>query len=242
MITGIIVALPEELSTLTQKKLAPGSCAFISENVLVAVSGMGPKNSASATKQLIAKGAARIISWGCAGALDETLKPGDLTIVDTIIAEDTQQLVLDSAWHQQAITELSHFFTIHSGTLAESSKILVSCQDKINLQNTTHAQVLDMESFASANVAIDSQLPFIAIRVIADPVNVDLPAAVDYAMNEHGLLVFRKLVLFLFSHPGQIPSLIRLGLHFRAASNKLKLVAKHLDIITGFDQADSCRQ
>jgi len=45
-----------------------------------------------------------------------------------------------------------------------------------------------------------------------------------------------KLLWFLLTHPTELPGLIKLGLHFNAAKNKLKLVAKHLDIIVGFEQ------
>jgi hypothetical protein len=36
VITGIVVALPEELATLTSKKMAKGRCVFMAENVIVA--------------------------------------------------------------------------------------------------------------------------------------------------------------------------------------------------------------
>ena len=73
MITGIIVALPEELTTLTTKKIAKGSFLYITENILVIYSGAGSVNAATAANLLIANGATRLISWGCAAALAMTL-------------------------------------------------------------------------------------------------------------------------------------------------------------------------
>ena len=63
MITGLVVALPEELTTLTQKKIAKGRCFFITDKLLVAYAGAGPANAQSAAELLVAQGATRLISW-----------------------------------------------------------------------------------------------------------------------------------------------------------------------------------
>ncbi len=88
MITGIVVALPEELTTLTSKKIDKGRCVFIADKLLVAYSGAGPVNAQAAAELLASKGATRLISWGCAAALSETLKPGDLILADKLIDAD----------------------------------------------------------------------------------------------------------------------------------------------------------
>ena len=236
MITGIIVALPEELSTLTKKKIDQGCCQFISEKIVVALSGSGPKNAESATNLLISQGAGGIISWGCAAALDESLKPGDLTLADNLVAGDQTRLSIQSTWRQHTFDALSRQFVIHTGTLAESHQIVSSSQEKLALQNKTKARVLDMESFASAKKAAQASLPFIAIRAISDPVKMDLPVAISHSVNKNGTVDLRKLILFLLLHPLQLPGLVKLGFYFHAATNKLKLVAGLLDIIADFDQ------
>jgi len=43
VITGIVVALPEELTTLTPKKIDKGGCHFVAEKLVVAYSGAGSK-------------------------------------------------------------------------------------------------------------------------------------------------------------------------------------------------------
>jgi hypothetical protein len=48
--------------------------------------------------------------------------------------------------------------------------------------------------------------------------------------------VLRKLLLFLFLHPAELPGLIKLGLHFNAAKKTLKLVASHLGTMADFNQ------
>jgi S-methylmethionine-dependent homocysteine/selenocysteine methylase len=77
-------------------------------------------------------------------------------------------------------------------------------------------------------------LPFLAIRAIVDPVNMDLPLAISYSLNDRGEVELGKLLLFLFLHPTELPGLIKLGLNFSTAKKTLKSIAKHLDKVTNF--------
>ena len=100
MITGIVVALPEELSTLTSKKIDKGCCVFITDTIVLAYSGAGADNARAASELLIAQGATRLISWGCAAALSESLKPGDLVLADTLIDAEGTQIGIHPDWHR----------------------------------------------------------------------------------------------------------------------------------------------
>ena len=235
MITGIVVALPEELGTLTSKRIDKGCCVFISDKVLVAHSGAGIDNARKAAEQLISKGVPHLISWGCAAALDDSLKPGDLTLADTLIGSDKTRLNLDSPWHRLTADHLqSAAIPIHNGRLAESPQIISSSKDKKQMQSKTGAIALDMESVAIAKVAQQKNLPFLAIRAIVDPVHMNLPGAVTHALNDQGDIVLSKLLIFLLAHPVELPGLIKLGFYFRKAKSKLEIVAQQLDTIVSF--------
>lgn len=235
MITGIVVALPEEISTLTKQKINKGDCVFLNEKTLLAFSGTGPENATNASQLLIDKGAKRLISWGCAAALKINLKPGDLILPQILHSESNQQFSLTSSWFQQTLEQLSPL-NPNTGSLAESSIIVAKSSDKKSLHQQTRAIAVDMESVAVTRLAIRNNLPALVIRCIADPVTMDLPNAVSYALNSKGDVILAKLLWFLLTHPNELPSLIKLGLHFNAAKNKLKLVAEHLDTIASFDQ------
>jgi len=234
VIAGIVVALPEELTTLTSKKIAKGYCLFITDKLLVAHSGTGPVNAQSAAELLVAKGATRLISWGCAGALSESLKPGDLILADKLIDAGNVEMAVNADWHSYTINSLANFVVVHSGRLAESTSIVSSSTEKKQLHSTTGAVALDMESVAIAKIARQYELPFLAIRAIADPVNMDLPLAINYSLNDRGEIVLGKLLLFLVLHPAELPGLIKLGLHFNAARNTLKSIARHIDKVADF--------
>ncbi|GAB6141946.1 purine phosphorylase [Methylosoma difficile] len=228
MITGIVVALPDELTTLTAKRVQKKHCLFISDTLLVAYSGTGPANARQAAELLIHKGATQLISWGCAAALSPQLKPGDLALVDTLIDVDNYELSVDKDWHRHAKRLLAKHVTLYCGCLAESTGIVSSKAEKEQLRSFTDAIALDMESVAIAKVAEQHHLPFLAIRSIVDPVSMNLPRAISFAANAEGDIVLARLLLFLALHPLELPQLIKLGLHFSAAKKTLTLIAKHL--------------
>ena len=236
MITGIIIALADEVNSLTSKKINKGDCVFIKDNILVCCSGAGPANARQASQALIDKGATKLISWGCAAALKPELSPGDLVLPETLLTENLTKISQRSSWFISTKALLSELMP-KTGTLIESSSIIAESNAKAHIHQQSSAIALDMESIAVAQVAQEHNIPNLTIRCIADPVSMSLPKAISHAMNQQGNIELSKLLWFLLSHPNELPGLIKLGLHFNAAKNKLKLVAKHIDTIVGFEQS-----
>lgn len=234
MITGIIVALPQELDTLScagweQGQTLNGGIFFITEQLLAVCSGAGAKNAQSAAELLINTGATRLISWGCAGGLDAILNPGDLILVNKLIDENGIPMEMDADLSKKIQQRLSASMRVYVGAILETSSPVTLSKDKIQLHKKTGALAIDMETVACARVAKSHGLPFLAIRAIADPVDMDLPEAINHALDEQGNIKLIKLLAFLVLHPAQLPSLIKLGLHFNAAKKNLKIVASQLD-------------
>lgn len=232
MITGIVAALPEEANTLSTRKIAQGKCIFIADQILLIRSGVGPVNAGNAVKLLLENGAQAIISWGCAAALAQSLKPGDLTLPQDLVTGDQQRLSIDSKWHRHALALLSPQVNIHTGSLAETHHIISTRHEKQAMHELTGAIALDMESAAVAKTAAEAGVPCLVIRTIADPADMDLPAAVSYAMNASGTVEIKKLFRFLAIHPGQLPALGKLALSFHAAARTLKSIAAQLPALT----------
>lgn len=233
-ICGIVVALPEEIATLTRQKLAQGECASIAENILLGLAGAGPLNADRAARQLIAMGADRLISWGCAAALAPQLNPGDLVIASQAISEQQIAFNTDSGWAAKMQRLLPATLPIVNGSLAESSRIVATSTDKKRIHQQTGAVALDMESAAVIRAAEQANLPCLIIRAIADPITMDLPQAVAQSLNDQGQVELMKLLRFLLAHPWEIPALIKLGLHFNAAQKTLKTVARQIGEIIQF--------
>jgi len=178
VITGIIIALPDEINSLTSKKIIKGNCVFINDNTIVACSGAGPSNAAKASQLLIDKGAQRLVSWGCAAALSPDLKPGDFVLPKQLQTENKQLLSIDSNWLENTYKQLSAL-TPNNGLLAESSVIVAESSAKRAIHQQSQAIALDMESIAIAQTAIEHKIPALVIRCIADPVEMSLPRAVS---------------------------------------------------------------
>lgn len=235
MITGIVVALPQELGTLTTRKVVKGQCVFLTDSLALAYSGAGANNAEAAAQLLIAQGATRLISWGCAGALSANLTSGDLVLADELIDADGVIISIDHEWHRRVKTVLektacqSSGFALRCGSLLESKTLVATSRDKQQLHRQSAAIALDMESVAVAKVARAHALPFLVIRAIADPVTMDLPQAVSHALNEQGDVQLGKLLTYLLTHPSELKGLITLGQHFNAAKRTLKLVANQLE-------------
>ncbi|NOU21968.1 MAG: phosphorylase [Methyloglobulus sp.] len=238
MITGIVVALPEELSTLTAKRLEKGCVGHPAEKIWVVYAGAGHENARIASELLVKQGANQLISWGCAAALDGSFKPGDLVLANNCVDADNIEFDLNNeGWLLHTKTCLSKHLTVccYTGKLAESRRIVSSSHDKAQLGSATGAIALDMESVAIARVAQGYGLPFLSIRAIADPLNMDLPKAVSHALNDQGDVGLSKLLAYLLWHPAELPGLIRLGLCFHAAKKTLKQVALAIDAIARFN-------
>lgn len=233
MSCGIIVALPEELATLTSQKLAQGECFNLCDDVLITYAGAGPNNAANAARLLIAKGADRLISWGCAAALASELKPGNLVIADQLYF-DQQIYDTDKRWSHKLRSRLSEKVVVSSGNLVTEMRIVALSSDKLAIHHESNAVALDMESGAIAKVASQTNLPFLALRAIADPVSMDLPNAVVQALNDQGQVDMGKLIRYLVIHPWEIWVLIKLGIHFHAAQKTLKTTAKYLNEVIQF--------
>jgi adenosylhomocysteine nucleosidase len=232
-VCGIVVALPEELATLTGQKPAQGECVSITENILLSFAGAGPINADLAARRLIEQGANCLISWGCAAALAPQLKPGDLVVPERLLSEQ-QAFHTNNQWSQHLQKTMGTQLNLFTGTLAESINIVASSADKRRIHQNCGALALDMESAAVVKAAQQANLPCVVIRAIADPVTMDLPQSVVHALNDQGRVELSKLLRFLLAHPWEIPALIKLGLHFNAARKTLKKIAKQLNEIIHF--------
>jgi len=228
VITGILVALPEELRTLSNSKIRQGECIATAKNTVTILSGSGSENAAIAAQKLLDHGAKQLISWGCAGALAPHLKAGDLVIPTLIQMPNNTKLSTHTQWSRKTVKLLENTIKCYNGKLLESESIISLASHKALQYQRTQALAVDMESGAVARIAAQAQVPFIAIRSIVDPAQLDLPKAINYAMNDQGTIAIPKLMFYLCMHPAELPRLVRLGLHFNAASKTLKHLAQQL--------------
>ena len=223
---GIVVSLPRELKGLTRQPIPVGTWRAITNNTLVALSGMGAERAYRAGAVLVSQGAKALLSWGCAAALDDRISPGCLIIPERIIGASGEIHKVNTEWHQRLYQILERKYPVHTGALVESDAIMKTAAEKRALAKRTQAAATDMESAAQARVAQEHELPFVALRAIVDTVSTDIPENVLKALDPQGNISVWKLLASSYLAPADWMKIVQLGIQFSAARRTLKKTRK----------------
>jgi hopanoid-associated phosphorylase len=179
----------------------------------------GGNGAALRTKleQAIAQGAAGIISFGIAGGLSPSLKPGDC-VIGVEVRDDESRFISDEGWTARLAARLPDAIL---APLAGADAALTSQSGKADLFGKTGAYAVDMESHVVARVAQAHRLPFAVLRTIADPADSALPPLAANAITAEGRMDFLAIVRSVLANPGQIAMLPRTARESRAAFDAL---------------------
>lgn len=180
------------------------------------VTGMGIENARKGAEAAMSEPRTICIASGFAGALKPSHKVGDV-----LVARAVQQLgknktlqsshnLFMAAWENQA-KEAKMFLTV--------GHLIASAEEKQRL--SPFADAVDMESFATLSVASERNMHAVAIRVISDRFDEDVPAEIETTVDEKGQISIRGVVKYLAHHPLHLPALIRLGRQSHTAAEAL---------------------
>jgi len=180
------------------------------------VTGMGLENARKGAEASMSLPHDICIASGLAGALKETHKVGDILAARAVQHLGKSKTIecsrnLCMAAIENKATEAKMFLTVEE---------LISTAEK-KRQLSPFADAVDMESFAILSVAKQKNLPAVAIRVISDRFDQDMPASIDTTIDERGHVKIGGVVRQVASHPLQLPALIRLGRQSRTAADAL---------------------
>jgi adenosylhomocysteine nucleosidase len=166
----------------------------------------------------VAGGCRGIVSFGIAGGLVASLRPGTLVVASEVIA-DGRRLATSPGWSQAILR--SHPGAVH-GPIAGSDTLIALPADKAALGLGTEAVAVDMESHIAARVAAEHGLPFVVVRAVADPMHRALPAAARGVVSSDGHTDVKAVMRSLAREPRQLVGLMRLGLDARRAHSALR--------------------
>lgn len=169
---------------------------------------------AASIRRELERGARALISFGIAGGLAPSLRPGTLVVASAICMPDGTLIPTDLRWSQALQSAVPGALF---GVLAGSETIVSEPRQKADLRARTAALAVDMESQTVARMAAAHGLPFTALRAIADSAERCLPAAATVAMRAGGGLDLRAVLRSLASEPAQVAGLLRIALDARAA-------------------------
>jgi adenosylhomocysteine nucleosidase len=167
---------------------------------------------------LIARGANQLVSFGIAGALDPSLKPGDLIIGSAVRTSDGMRVPVDQKWLAHLTTHLAH---ARIADVVGSTEIAATAAQKAMLYRDSGAACVDQESHWVADAAHAKRLPFIVLRAIADRAGDTLPPAVLVGLDAQGNPRTGAVIGALLRNPVQLPGLIRVALQTNRALRSL---------------------
>jgi adenosylhomocysteine nucleosidase len=183
---------------------------------LVAVGGGTAAGAKTAARSLADAGVGALVSFGLAGGLDPTLRPGALIVPSAVIAGGS---------HHPTDPGLSRVLggaTPHAVLDAEA--IVASVAAKRCLRDRTSAAAIDLESGAVACIASERGVPFAVLRAICDPAERVLPPAALAALDANGAIGTWRVIASLTARPGQLRALLVLA--GDAAAARRSLVAR----------------
>jgi adenosylhomocysteine nucleosidase len=141
-----------------------------------------------------------IINTGFCGALDPTLRVGDIVV-----------------WGKVPCT--SRFA---SGEISSSDRVITTAAEKRELREKTGAVAAEMEAGAVKKIAGDWGVPFYCIRAVSDTANEDMPLDFNLYRDAAGRFSLPRIAMAAISRPwSRIPALKRLEANCNVASESL---------------------
>jgi hopanoid-associated phosphorylase len=189
---------------------------------LLYCAGASGERAFEGARSLVKDGAVALLSIGIAGGLDAALRPGDIVLPDIVVCAGGAERRASETWRAAVMPELPR---VAIGTLLTAGQPLASVAEKAALRAASGALAVDMESGSVADAAAEAGLPFLALRIIADPADRAIPAAALQGIAPDGSRRPLAVLMSLLARPADLPPLIRLARDSDAALRQLRRVA-----------------
>ena len=163
-----------------------------------------------------------VISFGVAGGLDPSLKPGDVVVATEVMAGDARWLAGLSLTEDQIASIALGRRRVVRGLLAGVEEVVAASTCKAALHSETGAAAVDMESHIAAAYASQADIPFAALRVISDPAHRALPVVARKAIKPNGDLDLLRIMGSVVRNPRTLRALVSTGIDFNRALRSLR--------------------
>lgn len=220
---GFVAALEPELRAFPAR--SGRLCG--SDDYCIRLSGPGAERAARCARELADASCEVLVSWGVAGALDAALGSGDLVVSTETVSSDGTRLAFDPAPVARLIERIDGS-QLRRGAVLSLRSAATTARVKRELARRLDAAAVDQESAAIASVARASGVGFLALRVIVDPADFDLPPAALVGIDAAGRPRPLATASAVLRDPRQIPALLRLALHFHRAMATQRVIARRL--------------
>ena len=185
------------------------------------------KDSAKAAKKLLNSSIDCVISFGFAGSISSDLKRGQVILPDNIVWRNNK-CVPTSLKYQRYIKYLLKEFKIIKSNLGTVNNIINKQDQKKELSIKKNISAIDMESEFIQKEAIKKKVPFIALRVIFDDLELNIPDFIEKCSDTKGAINYKKIILILILRPTNFFHLIKLTINFFMCIRVLKKLARKI--------------
>jgi nucleoside phosphorylase len=158
------------------------------------------------------------ISSGLAGALHESLSPGDIIAPELLISERryadlrSDQIIVDPELRRQALKGGARV----ADCLLTVDRVLVKQSHKRSC--ASRAQSVDMESFEIVKEACAWGARSVVVRAISDSAKEDLPINFNLTLTKDHQVSVAKVMVQLAKNPLVLPALVRFGRQSKKAA------------------------
>lgn len=231
---GLVFALPQESGAfvdLLSGVVTTRGRGFVvrtgmlgERQIAVVEAGAGREAAARGTRALI--GGHRplwVISAGFAGGLHADLQRGDFVLANEIDDVSGRRLSIDLKAEADPRTR------VHVGRLLTVERLVRGAGEKQSLGREHGALAVDMESWAVGDVCRQDKVRFLAVRVISDAIDEELPAELDSLVSQKttaGRLGAATGIIF--RRPSSVKDMWRLKEHAMESADRLAQYLKQI--------------
>lgn len=179
--------------------------------------GGNPERLRDLLRARAAPGCRAVMSFGIAGGLAPDLVPGDVVVATGVSAGGVRHPA-----HPQVVAALARRLAdapvrVVLADVVGVEAAVLSPYAKAALRAETGAAAVDMESHVAAAFAEAHGLPFCAVRVVCDPADRALPAAIAQALKPDGEPDILAVLAALARRRATVSGLVRLARDSSAA-------------------------
>lgn len=187
------------------------------KRVTLRVIGVGRRRAEAGIAAVAAEAPAGILAIGFCGGADPRLLTGDLHVADEFHSADCPQPIpADRALTSKARCWADRNETRLAGGASVTIGAVAGAEVKSALHATAGAVSVNMEDYWAARAAADYGIPFASVRAVLDAAGDEIPSYLGVS-GDRIIDVLRGLA----THPGSIPSLVRLSRKAQIARSRL---------------------
>lgn len=152
-----------------------------------------------------------VISAGFAGALHPELQKYALFLPSEVVLESEEKRTFFSKLQPSDFPKELRTEMTFGGRLLTAARVIAKSEEKQRLGAKTGAIAVDMETFAVAELCAELDLPFLAVRVVSDAADENLPNDVQTLVEQKTTFSrWGAALQMMFQRPSSVCDMYRL--------------------------------